>query len=205
MKYLRIAVLLAGVILLAGGGFLFASNYLRSAEVRNWPRTQARITESRVDTLHRQEVGNAGDFMPHVRYDYVVRGQTFHGDVLWLDEHRSFGSANVAARELAFLEAGTEVEVMYNPQDPHEAALMIDKPSWRYFFLALLGLLFVRLGWGFWRMQPGPQQPMPQPGMQPRPGLQGQPQLQPPAPAEPQPHVPAGGPLVAGPAPEPTS
>ena len=109
MKYLRIAVLMAGVIMLAAGAGFFAKNYLRTAETRTWPRAQARITESRVETLHRQEVGNAGDFMPHVRYDYVVQGRTFHGDTLWLDERRSFGSANVAARELAFLEAGTEV------------------------------------------------------------------------------------------------
>jgi len=70
-----------------------------------------------------------------------VQGRSFHGDTLWLDERRSFGSANVAARELAFLEAGTETEVMYNPRDPHEAALMVDKPTWRYLFLALLGAL----------------------------------------------------------------
>lgn len=147
MKYLRIAMLVLGMAMVIGGGTLFAKNYIRTAEVRSWPRTQARITESQVETLHRQEVGNEGDFMPHVRYDYLVQGRPFHGDTLWLDEHRSFGSANVAARELAFLEAGTETEIMYNPQDPREAALMVDKPTWRWFFLALLGVLFVRLGW----------------------------------------------------------
>jgi len=158
MKYLRIAVLMAGVIMLGAGAGLFARNYLRTAETRNWPRAQARITESRVETLHRQEVGNAGDFMPHVRYDYAVRGQNFHGDTLWLDEQRSFGSANVAARELAFLEAGTAVEVMYNPQDPREAALMIDKPTWRYFFLALLGALLT------WLARPRRRPKAPAPG-----------------------------------------
>src|SRR5205085_11887250 len=106
------------------------------------PHAQARIAESRVETLHRQEIGNVGDFMPHVRYQFAVNGRIFRGDTIWLDERRSFGSANVAARELAFLEAGTEVEVMYNPQDPREAALMVDKPTWRYLFLALLGALF---------------------------------------------------------------
>ena len=141
MKYLRIVMLLVGMAMVIGGGALFAKNYARTVATGNWPRAQARVTESRVETLHRQEVGNAGDFMPHVRYDYVVRGRTFRGDTLWLDEHRSFSSANVAARELAFLEAGTEVEVIYNPQDPREAALMVDKPTWRFFFLALLGAL----------------------------------------------------------------
>ena len=147
MKYLRIAVLMAGVIMLAAGIALFAKNYMRSAETRNWPRAQARVTESRVDTLQAQQVGNAGDFLPHVRYDYVVQGRTLHGDTLWLDERRSFGSANVAARELVFLEPGAEVEVIYNPQDPHEAALMVDKPTWRWLFLALLGALLSWRGW----------------------------------------------------------
>ena len=171
MKYLRIVVLLAGLIMLGGGGYLFAKNYIRSAETRHWPRAQAHITDSRVDTLHRQEVGNEGDFMPHVRYDYTVNGRAYHGDTMWLDERRSFGSANVAARELAFLETGTETEVIYNPQDPREAALMIDKPSWRYFFLALLGGLLGWLGWRLGKLPPRPQMPMPQPqpGQQPVP------------------------------------
>jgi hypothetical protein len=114
-----------------------------------------------------------------------VQGRTLHGDTLWLDEHRSFGSANVAARELAFLEVGIDTEVMYNPQNPAEAALMVDKPTWRYFFLALLGLLVARLGWGFWRVQP--QQPMPQPGMPARPGMQAPPGMQLPPGMQPQP------------------
>lgn len=145
MKYLRIVMLLVGVTLIVGGAGFFTRNYLRTAETRHWPHAQARITDSRVETLHRQEVGNAGDFMPHVRYDYAVQGRHFHGDTIWLDERRSFGSANVAARELAFLEAGTAVEIIYNPQDPREAALMIDKPTWRYFFLSLLGALLTWL------------------------------------------------------------
>ena len=145
MKYLRIVMLLAGVTLIIGGAWLLTTNYLRIAETRDWPHAQARITESRVDTLHRQEVGNAGDFLPHVRYDYAVNGRSFHGDTIWLDERRSFGSANVAARELAFLEAGTVVEIVYNPQNPREAALMIDKPTWRYFFLFLLGVVLTWL------------------------------------------------------------
>ena len=147
MKYLRILLLSAGLTLVAGSSYFLVRNHMRAAEARAWPVAQGRIVESQVRTLHAQEAGNTGDFMPHVRYDYAVHGQRFRGDTLWLDERRSFGSANVAARELVFLETGTETEVLYNPQDPHEAALMIDKPTWRWFFLALLGMLFVRLGW----------------------------------------------------------
>lgn len=145
MKYLRIAMLVLGMVMVIGGAGLFVKNYMRTAETRNWPRAQARVTDSRVETLHAQEIGNSGDFMPLVRYDYVVQGRTFHGDTLWLDERRSFGSANVAARELAFLEAGAVVEVLYNPQNPAEAALMVDKPTWRYLFLALLGAMLTWL------------------------------------------------------------
>jgi hypothetical protein len=147
MKYLRILLLAAGMILMAGGAGFLVKNYVRVAEVRSWPRVQARIVESRVETIHAQEVGNAGDFLPHVRYDYAVHGRAFHGETIYLDERRSYDSANVAARELVFLEAGTEAEVMYNPHDPQEAALIVDKPTWRYFFLFLLGALLTRFGW----------------------------------------------------------
>lgn len=147
MKYLRIVMLVVGMTMMAGSATFLIKNYMRGAEARGWPRVQARIVESRVMTIHAQEVGNAGDFLPHVRYDYAVRGRAFHGETIYLDERRSFGSANVAARELAFLEAGSEVEVMYNPHDPQEAALIVDKPTWRYFFLFLFGGLLTRLGW----------------------------------------------------------
>jgi hypothetical protein len=187
MKYLRIAMLVLGMVMVIGGGTLFAKNYLRTSEVHGWPRTQARITDSRVDTLHRQEVGNEGDFMPDVRYDYTVGGRTYHGNTMWLDEQRSFGSANVASRELAFLEEGTETEVFYNPQNPREAALLIDKPSWRYFFVALLGGLLGWMGWRLRSIQPPPR-PMPQmqPGQGPQPMPQAQAQVPPQVQAQPQ-------------------
>ncbi len=147
MKYLRILMLALGMILMIGSAGLFARNHLRAAEARSWPRTRGRIMQSRVETVEAQAVGTAGDFRPAVRYDYVVGGHVHHGHVIWLDENRSFGSAPVAARELAFWEPGADVEIMYNPRDPAEAALLIDKPTWRWFFLFLLGALLTRLGW----------------------------------------------------------
>lgn len=157
MKYLRIVMLAAGLVLIAGSGFFLVKNHIRAAEARAWPRAQGRIVESRVRTIHAQEVGNAGDFLPYVRYDYVVHGRAFHGDTIWLDEHRSFGSANVAARELAFLEAGAEAEVIYNPADPQEAALTIEEHAWPKIFLGFAGVLLVGLGWRRRRPEPGTQ------------------------------------------------
>jgi hypothetical protein len=181
MKYLRIVMLLGGVALILWGAIVLVRNQLRGAEVHDWPRVQGRITLSRVDTLHATEVGNAGDFYPHLRYDYVVNGRTFHGETLYLDEHRSFGSANVAARELVFLETGNDVEIMYNPQNPQEAALIVDKPTWRYFFIFLFGALLTWLSWRLRKIQPRPQpmaQMQPQPQMPPQPQMQIQPQVQ---------------------------
>jgi hypothetical protein len=181
MKYLRIVMLLGGVALILWGAIVLVRNQLRGAEVHGWPRVQGRITLSRVDTLHATEVGNAGDFYPHLRYDYVVNGRTFHGETLYLDEHRSFGSANVAARELVFLETGNDVEIMYNPQNPQEAALIVDKPTWRYFFIFLFGALLTWLSWRLRKIQPRPQpmpQMQPQPQMMPQPQMQIQPQMQ---------------------------
>ena len=154
MKYLRILMLAAGLILVAGSGFFLVKNHMRAAEARAWPRAQGRVVASEVRTLHATEVGNEGDFLPYVRYDYVVQGHTFHGDTIWLDERRSFGSANVAARELAFLEAGTPVEVRYNPTDPREAALNIEENAWPKIFLLMLGVLLAGLGWWLRRLPP---------------------------------------------------
>lgn len=157
MKYLRIVMLALGMILMAGSAGLLVKNHMRAAEARAWPRAKGRIAQSRVRTLHAQEVGNAGDFLPYVRYDYAVHGRAFHGETIWLDERRSFDSANVAARELAFLEAGSEVEVMYNPADPAEAALIVENHAWPKIFLFALGALLAGFGWRRRRRQPGTQ------------------------------------------------
>ena len=188
MKYLRIVMLLGGVALMAWGAVVLVRNQLRGAEVHGWPRAQGRITLSQVDTLHATEVGNAGDFYPHVRYDYVVNGRTFHGETLYLDEHRSFGSANVAARELVFLEVGAQAEVLYNPRNPQEAALIVDKPTWRYFFIFLFGGLLTWLSWQLRKIKPRPRMPQtpPQPGVQPH--------LHPQVRSQTRPQLPAGEP-----------
>jgi hypothetical protein len=154
MKYLRILLLAAGLILVAGSAGFLVRNHLRAAEARAWPSAQGRIVESRVRTIHPQEVGTSGDFMPTVRYDFVVQGRTFRGDTIWLDERRSFGSVNVAARELAFLEAGSTVEVKYNPANPREAALTIEENAWPKIFLLMLGALLAGLGWWLRRLAP---------------------------------------------------
>ncbi|HTU10798.1 MAG TPA: DUF3592 domain-containing protein [Allosphingosinicella sp.] len=185
MKYLRIAVLALGLVLIAGSAFFLIKNHARAAEARAWPRAHARIVASEVRILHAQEVGNEGDFLPYVRYAYTVNGRTLHGETIWLDERRSFGSANVAARELAFLETGSETEVMYNPANPSEAALNVEENAWPKIFMLLSGLLLAGFGW-WWRppakaaapagMMPGmppgmagmmPGMPGAVPGMQP--------------------------------------
>ena len=157
MKYLRILLLAAGLALVAGSTFFLVKNHLRAAEARAWPIAQGRVVESRVSTLHAAEVGNTGEFMPRVRYDYVVQGRAFHGDTIWLDDaRRSFGSANVAARELAFLETGTQVEVRYNPANPREAALTIEEHAWPKILLLFLGVVLAGLGWWLRRLLPTP-------------------------------------------------
>jgi Protein of unknown function (DUF3592) len=155
-KYLRFLMLAVGLVLMAGSATLLVKTHLRAVEARGWPRAQGRIIESRVETIQPQDVGTAGDFRPHVRYDYDVHGHVFHGQTIWLDDaNRSFDSSNVAARELVFLEEGSEAEVIYNPADPHEAALVVEEHAWPKIFLFLFGALLVRLGWRRRRQQPG--------------------------------------------------
>ena len=212
MKYLRILMLVAGVALMAWGATVFVRNQIRGAEVHGWPRVKGHVTLSQVDTLHRTEVGNAGDFYPHVRYHYVVHGRTYRGETLYLDEHRSYDSSNVAARELVFIETGTEPEVLYNPENPRESALTVDKPTWRYFFIFIGGFLLAGLSWRLGKIQPRPQPQMPgqpMPGQPMPPGhpmaqMQAQPQMSMQPQPQPQMQFSPGGQLVPGPAPKAT-
>src|SRR5437867_3536388 len=84
----------------------------------SYPSVPGTITHSEI----RREMASEGDaFHADLKYQYVVNGQDFIG------ERRSFfnmswNSSRAASRIIRSLPVGQQVEVFYNPRDPHDAA-----------------------------------------------------------------------------------
>ncbi|HLQ43225.1 MAG TPA: DUF3592 domain-containing protein, partial [Planctomycetaceae bacterium] len=112
----------------------------------SYPSVPGTITHSEI----RREIAAEGDaFHADLKYQYVVNGQDFIG------ERRSFfnmswNSSRAASRIIRSMPVGQQVEVFYNPRDPHDAALnrsLDGSPLFLALFLMPFNLVMV----GGWR------------------------------------------------------
>ena len=119
MALIPLAIVLAGVALLAFGG----RDLMRARASESWPSVPGRIEESKVDEEYRNSGGNATThYLAAVRYQYAVDGATHHGARI------HFGDATSTIREdvQAIVDRyppGQEVSVHYQPEQPDVAVL----------------------------------------------------------------------------------
>ena len=132
-----ITLVFDGIIMVMVGQTLLAWSY---------PSVPGTITHSEI----RREMASEGDaFHADLKYQYAVNGQDFIG------ERRSFfnmswSSSRTASRIVRSLPVGQQVEVFYNPRDPHDAALnhsLDGSPLFLMLFLMPFNLVMV----GGWR------------------------------------------------------
>jgi hypothetical protein len=113
------------VVVLAGLVFFLYRQHQRSqavrAAARSWQQTTGTVVSS---TVQVRRTGRSRSEIPVVVYQYVVHGQTYHGQTVRAGER--FFSARLAgqARETAArYPSGASVTVYYDPQNPAESAL----------------------------------------------------------------------------------
>ena len=110
--------------LLIGGGVLAVLfpivSWMRVRASRSWPSVSGRVTESTLDV--ETHVGKTDSYMPRIRYEYTIKGQTYESSPLnfW---GSMGGSRSVAERTTARYPTGAKVTVYYNPEMPSEAVL----------------------------------------------------------------------------------
>ncbi|MCD4781758.1 MAG: DUF3592 domain-containing protein [Candidatus Omnitrophica bacterium] len=125
-------ILAAGVILLSIGlpficigfqGFVYESNMTR------WEKTGGTVLHSRVfDASIQTEEGVQARFIPEVTFQYSVDGHQWTSNRL-SNIYDHYYLPESVEKIIQHYPAGTEVTVLYDPQNPSEAILTYQNPS----------------------------------------------------------------------------
>ncbi|MBU0468056.1 MAG: DUF3592 domain-containing protein [Candidatus Omnitrophica bacterium] len=138
-----VGILVFGLLLLTLGlkGLTF------KVEMSDWAKTEGIIISSKIN-----DVSTSGQyqinprFVPEVAYKYFVGEQEFVSGQ-FANVYISYGSRNELDKKMKAIKVGDEVEVFFNPNNPKQAFLVIEKPSITTVFVFLsFGVMTIILG-----------------------------------------------------------
>ncbi|MEQ1620938.1 MAG: DUF3592 domain-containing protein [Methylococcales bacterium] len=141
MKNYFVVGLVIFLIALSSLGVFWGVNiYITEENAKNWPTTIAIVKESRViESKSKSGVG----YCPEWHYEFYLNSKKY------ISSRNAFGffscsnSRKKAELELNSHPIGSEVQVIYNPDDPKHAALQLSSSSSVYWMLILVGGLCV--------------------------------------------------------------
>jgi hypothetical protein len=118
------------------------------AAARSWQSVEGTIRE--VSIRERIDRDSEGDesvtYVPQVAYGYRVAAREYEGSRAWLARD-AFSNKREADAWASARPAGSTAKVWYDPADPAQCALEIDRPSIVTFLVfALVGLIFAGVG-----------------------------------------------------------
>jgi len=126
------------------------------AAARLWPTARAKITRLEATGMGPKVIGTDDyrNYMLRVSYDYEVKDQQY------TNNRPAFGSEIQVKAEVdefcSLYKDGQETKIYYNPEDPKDSVLMIDRPGGKqsrefYFgaFLIFFGLIIGIAGGGY--------------------------------------------------------
>ncbi len=150
MPKMETLILAGGLILLAAALAMAAWSWSETAPVRGWRTAGGRVIESRTQFQQVQtRYGQGITYTPVVRYAYEADGARLTGErvypgtpIEWPDE------AELAAFLAENYPPGASVTVHYDPENPGEAALIIESDYSLAWVLGGTGLWFTFMGWG---------------------------------------------------------
>jgi len=147
-------VFLAFGLALAGGpAFYYVSSWLRVAEGRSWPSAQGRILSIDIeDRTSRDSDGHTSyTYYPRIAYSYRIGNRILRGERIWLTGNDFYNDRADAVAFVQDYEVGQPVPVVYDPQHPGQAALLVESPPWQILLFVAGGLAWIALSIGFRR------------------------------------------------------
>lgn len=147
--------ILVGLAMVGGGGYLmFLGTKIKKKieAARLWPKANGKLTKLKRIGQGPKVVGTDDyrQYMLRVSYEYEVQGETYTND------RPVFGSEIEVKAEVdefchQFTE-GKDVKVPYNPEDPQDSVLLVERPggkqSREYYFGMLLIVFGLMVGIG---------------------------------------------------------
>ena len=124
---------------------LFVHGTIRTWSASQWPVAEGRVVATRVaiSTSSDSDGDSSTSFDPIVTFDYVVDGRRYRSERLHLNQHALYDWEADAQAELRAYPIGGAIDVSYNPDNPQDAAVIIEGPTlWLFLFWVFgLGLL----------------------------------------------------------------
>ena len=140
---LCVGIFVFGVLLLTLGmkGLTF------KVEMADWKKTKGTIISSKIMDVSTSGKYNINTkFIPEVTYKYLVNYQEYVSG-RFANVYMSYGSRNELEKKMRAIKVGDEVEVFFNPNNPKQAFLVMEKPSIVTVFVFLsFGVMTLILG-----------------------------------------------------------
>ena len=144
--------LAVGLAITGGSSFYYAYCWSQVLDGRSWPSTQGVI---RAIGGVEEHVGHDNDghatytYYPRLTYSYRVANRELSGDRIWLSGNQFYQHREDAEAFVGNYRIGQPVPVVYAPDAPEEAALLIEDPPWQILLLTAVGLGWIALTMGF--------------------------------------------------------
>ncbi|HEV2867142.1 MAG TPA: DUF3592 domain-containing protein [Allosphingosinicella sp.] len=152
LKWMGLIFIGVGLLITVGTGAWYWHDRQRSADAADWPQAQGTVLSSRVESRSSESSSSGGrsrrsyTYLPAVEYAYSVGGREYRSARVYLGAEQSYGDSSWAEAFVAARPRGGPVAVRYNPDDPADAALIVDGPPWWMLLFPLMGLLFIGIG-----------------------------------------------------------
>lgn len=115
---------------------IYFSTKRKADQAGNWPTTTGAVKESRIETRYDSDSGST-DY-PVIVYTYRVMGTDYESRRV--SPGPAWGGTG-AHKVVSRYQAGTQVQVHYNDQNPSEALLENKAPGWmNWLLIAAIGL-----------------------------------------------------------------
>jgi hypothetical protein len=143
-----------GIAIAGGSSFYYAWCWSQVLDGRGWPSTQGRILSIDVE----DHVGHDNDghetytYYPRLTYSYRVQGRMLVGRRIWVSGNEFYQHRESAVAFVQNYAIGQNVPVIYDPEDPDRAALLIEDPPWQILIFTAFGIVWMAasLGFRFW-------------------------------------------------------
>jgi hypothetical protein len=138
-----------GVAIAGGSSFYYAWCWSHVMEGRTWPVAEGLINRIDIDDHVSEGEHSNTTYHPRLAYTYRVAGRTLYGSRIWLTGNDFYNHREDAEEFVGHYAVGQAVSVSYDPQDPGEAALLVENPPWQILLLTGFGLLWICLSLTF--------------------------------------------------------
>jgi hypothetical protein len=148
LRWLLVAMLVAGIGLVCAQPFEMMRESRLRAAAATWPNVRGRV----LDTTIVPRIGRHTYYGVTVTYDYLVGGQHFIRDSIWLTGTSIFISPQAARRFIDAYPVGGHVTIYYDPADPGDATLIPAGNGMEGWGYLQDGLTLIVLAWLLWSL-----------------------------------------------------